>query len=118
MQDLKPWNIFSALVHFPDGRVARFDSLKKDDISTSFLRLVKYTWRVDMRFRRLGHAASDEAKFKRASSVYRHAGGVTVKTNSLLVKLRATGGNGEKTPGGRGLSCRGGGGGDAVSECG
>ena len=50
-----------------------------------------YARRASARRSDLAHEAADDAKFKRASSAYRHPGGVAVPARSLLAEPRAPG---------------------------
>ena len=53
--------------------------------------LLGYTRRASARGSGPAHEATDEAKFKRASSACRHPGSVTLAARSLLTELRGPG---------------------------
>ena len=72
-------------------RCGRFASVERGDITLLLPWLMGYTRRVSARRSDVAHEATDEAKFKRASSACRHPGGVTVAVCSLLAEPRAPG---------------------------
>ena len=77
---IKLWYILPALLHSQDGRVKRRESLasvERGGITLLLPRQMGYTRRASARRSDPAHEATDEAKFKKASSACRHPGRVT-----------------------------------------
>ena len=80
------------MLHSQDGRVKppeRFASVERGDITIFLPWLMGYIHRVSARRSDPAREATDEAKFKRASSTCRHPGGVIAAARSFLAEPRA-----------------------------
>lgn len=93
-RSIKLWHILPALLHSQDGRVKRCEKLapvKRGDPSIFLPWLTEFTRWASSRRSGPVHEATDEAKFKRASSPCRSPEGRTAAACSLLTEQHAHG---------------------------